>query len=543
MNGGKSLAQRYRETELKVKRLEEMGFIVIQKWSCEFLKELEDNPEMAAFVQSLNIQDPINLRDCYFGGRTNALTLHKEFSNNEKGNYFDFTSLYPSVMKYKKYPIGHPVRIINKFKGITTEKCAGKCIYSNCEGEHLKLQYFGIIKAKFIPPENLYHPVLPTRINGKLMFPLCYKCAEKEHQGPCECSMSDRAFTGTYCTPEVEVALNMGYIMVEVFEVLHWPDSSKHDKSIPNSGLFTEYVNTFLKLKQQASGFPSNVNTEEEKDEYIRMHLENEGNLLDKECIEKNPGIRSISKLALNSFYGKFGQKTNMKKSEFIDDIGVFFKRVTDHSKQLLDFHIMNEKVILLEFKNSDDFDPSNNTNVLISAFCTCWARLELWNIMNSLGNRVLYHDTDSIIFSVSDNDSYIPELGDYLGQLTNELSCKEIGCRGCDEGHWKTEFVSCGPKNNSFKLNSGQIMCKVRGFSLNYRNSQIVNFQSMKDTLFAWKKGENVDQVTVTTEICRHKCENPMVYTRQVAKKYNVVYNKRRVLDNFTTVPYGYFF
>ena len=56
------------------------------------------------------------------------MTLHKEFSNNEKGKYFDFTSLYPSVMKYKKYPIGHPVRIINKFKGITTEKCAGKCI-------------------------------------------------------------------------------------------------------------------------------------------------------------------------------------------------------------------------------------------------------------------------------------------------------------------------------------------------------------------------------------------------------------------------------
>ena len=99
--------------------------------------------------------------------------------------------------------------------------------------------------------------------------------------------MLDRAFTGTYCTPEVEVALNMGYIMVEVFEVLHWPDSSEHDKSIPNSGLFTEYVNIFLKLKEQASGFPSNVNTEEEKDEYIRMYLENEGILLDKECIEK----------------------------------------------------------------------------------------------------------------------------------------------------------------------------------------------------------------------------------------------------------------
>ena len=131
MNGGKSLAQRYRETELKVKRLEEMGFIVIQKWSCEFQKELEDNPEIAAYVQRLNIQDPISLRDCYFGGRTNALTLHKKFSGNEKGSYLDFTSLYPAVMKYKRFPIGHPIRIINKFKGIMTEQCSGNCIYNN----------------------------------------------------------------------------------------------------------------------------------------------------------------------------------------------------------------------------------------------------------------------------------------------------------------------------------------------------------------------------------------------------------------------------
>ena len=139
MNGGKSLAQRHRETELKVKKLKEMGFIVIQKWSCEFQREMEANDEMSTFVKSLNVQDPISLRDCYFGGRTNALTLHKEFHEDEKGYYVDFTSLYPAVMKYKRFPIGHPERIINKFKGITLEKCTGNCTYSRCKGEHLKL--------------------------------------------------------------------------------------------------------------------------------------------------------------------------------------------------------------------------------------------------------------------------------------------------------------------------------------------------------------------------------------------------------------------
>ena len=59
-----------------------------------------------------------------------------------------------------------------------------------------------------------------------------------------------------------------------------------------------------------------------------------------------------------------------------------------------------------------------------IAAFCTSWARLKLWSVMQKLHDRVLYHDTDSIIFSVKEGE-YIPNLGEYLGQLRNELTCK----------------------------------------------------------------------------------------------------------------------
>ena len=45
-----------------------------------------------------------------------------------------------------------------------------------------------------------------------------------------------------------------------------------------------------------------NVKSEEEKQAYIDQYLEHEGILLDKECIDKNPGLRRLSKLALNSF-------------------------------------------------------------------------------------------------------------------------------------------------------------------------------------------------------------------------------------------------
>ena len=82
----------------------------------------------------------------------------------------------------------------------------------------------------------------------------------------------------------------------------------------------------------------------------------------------------------------------------------------------------------------------------------------------------------------MKETDTYVPLLGEYLRDLTNELACREIGCEGCESGHWIEEFVSCGPKNYSFRLNTGETICKVRGFSLNYKNVQVVNFSSMKE-------------------------------------------------------------
>ena len=230
----------------------------------------------------------------------------------------------------------------------------------------------------------------------------------------------------------------MGYKITQYHEVLHWKESEQYDPLTKEGGLFTSYINTFLKLKQQASGFPEYIQTNEEKDHYIEQYFLHEGILLEKDLIEKNPGLRSLSKLALNSFYGKFGQRTNLKKTKFVTDVASLYKLFTDPSKVITDFHIMNENIVEVEFKHSEDFEPlSVNTNVVIAAFCTSWARFKLWSVMNKLGPNVLYHDTDSIIFSVKDENDYIPPLGNYLGQLTNELTCKELGCKSKNcEGH-----------------------------------------------------------------------------------------------------------
>ena len=447
MNNNTSIAQRWRDTQIKEKRLREQGYIVLSKWSCDFAEERK-KPKVRDFLNTINIQDPINLRDCYFGGRTNALVLHRKFPKGEKGKYVDFTSLYPDILKYRRFRVGHPERITSNFQQCLFTPCDGNCFYSSCEGKHWTLPYFGVMQVTVLPPTDLIHPVLPLKCNGKLKFPLCYKCSCNENENICTRLDTDRMFTHTYCTPELEVAINMGYTIIQIHEVLHWKETEMYNPVTKEGGLFTQYINTFLKLKQESSGYPQDIKSEQEKQEYIDAYLHHEGILLDKQCIDKNPGLRSLSKIALNSFYGKSGQRTNMKKTLFVKDIKKLMQVLTDPGKLMMDFHIMNDDVIQVEYKNTEDFEcQSFNTNVTIAAFCTSWARLKLWSVMQKLGKRVLYHDTDSIIFSVKDGE-YIPPLGTYLGQLTDELTCKELGCKkkGCS-GHWIEEFVSCGPK------------------------------------------------------------------------------------------------
>ena len=91
-------------------------------------------------------------------------------------------------------------------------------------------------------------------------------------------------------------AIEKGYQILKIHEVWHFPT---HDDE-----LFKEYVNTFLKIKQEASGYPKDWVTDEQKQAYIDEYYKHEGIRLDPEKIEYNPGLRSLAKLMLNSLWG-----------------------------------------------------------------------------------------------------------------------------------------------------------------------------------------------------------------------------------------------
>ena len=130
------------------------------------------------------------------------------------------------------------------------------------------------------------------------MFPLCKTCADTLNQNPCTHSDEERAILGTWCHVELMKAIEKGYEVLKIHEVWHWEQTTDE--------LFKDYVDTFLKIKQEASGYPKHCVTDEQKQHYIDEYYEHEGIHLDPNKIEYNPGLRALAKFALNSLWGTY---------------------------------------------------------------------------------------------------------------------------------------------------------------------------------------------------------------------------------------------
>jgi hypothetical protein len=109
---------------------------------------------------------------------------------------------------------------------------------------------------------------------------------------------------GTWIINEVRLAVAKVYKIIEIQEG-YQHELTKYNPETGDGGVFVEYINTFLKLKAEARGYPSWVQTHADEDQYIWQFFKNEGIQLVKEWISYNASKRGQAKLYLNSMWGK----------------------------------------------------------------------------------------------------------------------------------------------------------------------------------------------------------------------------------------------
>ena len=555
-----TMGQLHKKTLNQNTKILDKGFKLVQMWSCNFKENIKIQDSYKQLMIDTLFTSPLQPRDAFCGGRVDCCKTYHLAEKDEVIRYYDFTSLYPYVNKYGLYPLGH-------HKRLGQEHWEGNLDISGIEG---------LVKCTVLPPRGLYHPVLPYRCGGKLLFPLCRSCCEyacnlydkygdddayfkkyydylgraKHH---CKHSEENRALTGTWVSCELKKAIQMGYRLTHVYEAWHYEKTTQYNPETREGGLFTDYVNAFLKIKQEKSGWPVWVKTDQDKQKYIDLYLDKEGIYLDQDAVEKNSGMRLLSKLMLNSFWGKFGQRDNMIMSKYIDDVSEYMTLLTDETTNVTNIQLVNENIVHVEYNNKKEFvRPSNRINVVLAAYTTAQARLKLYELLEVLNHRVLYYDTDSVIFTsklTTENGGAPdkePSLGDFLGELTNEL----------EDDSYIIEFVSSGPKSYSYRLNKPDSAgksthCKVKGIRLSYSVSEHINFESMKDLVLKEIKAretshENDDiqrgsiVVSMNHQIIREKSAMT-IRSVALSKKFQCVFSKRAVLLNMDTVPFGY--
>ena len=95
------------------------------------------------------------------------------------------------------------------------------------------------------------------------------------------------------------------------------------------------------------------------------------------------------------------------------------------------------------------------------------------------------------------------------MGELTDELDRNHI-----------TIFVSGGPKNYSYKTNTGKTVCVVIGITLNYRTQQDVNLEVMVNIV----RGVRPETITVDISLKTVRNRNEKsVLTKSERLSYSV--------------------
>ena len=219
-----------RKIEFLMKTFPRQIHKVVVVWECEYLKAKRDNPKLAKVAAEFaNDNEHLTLRECVRGGKVEV--FHSYFNTRlmtaSKVFYYDINSLYPSVLLKHGMPCGVPVTIPG-------EDCR-KNLTINNKGHFYygERRVYGAAHVQIWvnPSKNIeasLYPFIPIRHLNKSMCVLCRKCMELGRNGLCtHTTVKDRGWKGTYTTADLEYAVQLGYKILRVYEVVAHYELSK----------------------------------------------------------------------------------------------------------------------------------------------------------------------------------------------------------------------------------------------------------------------------------------------------------------------------
>lgn len=465
------------------------------------------------------------------GGRTDVRVFYRKYSMEDVFNrkrymkYVDVQSMYPYVMYAFDYPVGKPTLLFE-------QQLAQPVDFST---------YLGFASVDIEPPQAyVHHPVLVHCYNNKL------------------CGTLKKWVNTAFTTTEIVDAIEQGWRVTRVYWMITYDGRS--------NALFREYIRKLISVKIHSSKPPRTANMDLLKQ---RWRDEFEIDVKPDEC-EFNAGKRSVAKLSVNSLWGKLAERHNTSFSRNVDaQEYVEYENRELHGAIELKNRYKNGLNNWLITGEETEFEPGigenirrknsflkhrKNTCVEIGAYVTMYGRRMLWQEMNKLGERVIYHDTDSIIYEYDSQAQYNVAEGELLGEWEVE-----------HDGNPIVEFVALAPKtyayryldlkakrainepgldlsqyNGMYEVYDGYVYpvreeCKCKGFKLHHDARSSINFEGLLDLYRKRKVSLQADQL-----VFDYDREKNQITTSINKKKLKFQYEKGIICRDDCSRPFG---
>ena len=189
-----------------------------------------------------------------------------------------------------------------------------------------------------------------------------------------------------------------------------------------------------MKLKAEANGYPHWVRKPEDKERYIDSFYASEGMRLDREAIRPNAAKRGLAKLCLNSMWGKLMERNDRTKTKI--------RILATPGIEVVSLMFASDVVVWASwsFIEEEEIPNLRHTNEVIGDYVTAAARLHFYSFLDSLQERAIHCNIESVLFVRPRDEQALVETGDSPGAKASELKYSEF----------IEEFDGGGPKNKS---------------------------------------------------------------------------------------------
>uniref|UniRef100_A0A914HZT0 DNA-directed DNA polymerase n=1 Tax=Globodera rostochiensis TaxID=31243 RepID=A0A914HZT0_GLORO len=457
-------------------------------WECDIRKQLEKDKEMRSKFERYRDEGPLSIRECFTGGRCGPRKMFHAVQPGQKISYYDVTSLYPFINATTKYPVGHPeVHVLNVAVSWTLP-------------EHNPYK-MALLKVFIIPPRTIDIPVLPVRVDGRLIFGICHSCAREFPNGgvlreySCEHDDEERGWVSSCTSIELDAALEEGYRVTKLYRVLEYAES--------DDTLFQPYIAEFMAQKIHASGFSDEIKgCKDAEQRFVNECFERFGIQIDQRKMAPNKGKRSLAKLALNNLWGRFSMRNELTQTFVTSDPVDLTEHLDDRSKEVTSVDILNDSTVMISFTTKKEWIEEHGcSNIVVSLWTTSAARLYLLKLMQKIvrsGADLLYTDTDS----------------------------KQYGLKLRRKDNGETEHV-----------------LKLRGITLNYdvKVNQNLCYTTFRERVLHYSETGELDPIPVFTRSLKPNIKKGEVTSEKTCKVYKPYVGKGIVGPDHRILDFGY--